>query len=70
MLKNYGNYEELSPIQELISLSEDAPPIRIPANIAGGQDPRSFLNYLIQRRILRVGDQFILYDPNTNNTLY
>tara|TARA_R100000482_G_scaffold24277_1_gene7219 strand:- start:3243 stop:3860 length:618 start_codon:yes stop_codon:yes gene_type:complete len=69
MLKNYASYEELAPIQELISVSEDAPPIRIPANVLGGQDPRDFLNYLIQKRILRVGDQFILYDPTTNNTI-
>ena len=69
MLRNYASYEELAPIQELISVSEDAPPIRIPANVLAGQDPRDFLNYLIQKRILRVGDQFILYDPTTNDTI-
>jgi len=76
MLKNYGSYEELAPIQELISLSEDAPPVRVPADmtvgfIGGSQftNQTKFLNYLIQKRILRVGDEFILYDPNTNKTL-
>ena len=69
MLKNYGSYEELAPIQELISLSEDAPPVRVPANLQPFTNQTKFLNYLIQKRILRVGDEFILYDPNTNKTL-
>ena len=69
MLKNYGSYEELAPIQELISLSEDAPPVRVPANLQPGQDEKAFLNYLIQRRILRIGDEFILFDPYTNDIL-
>ena len=69
MLKNYGSYEELAPIQELISLSEDAPPVRVPANLQPGQDPQDFLKVLIQRKILRVGDEFILFDPYTNDIL-
>lgn len=69
LVKNYPNFEELAPIQELISLSEAAPPVRVPANMAGGQDQEQFLKTLLQMGILKIGDRFILYDPFTEKVI-
>ena len=76
MLENYASYEELAPIQELISVSEGAPAIRIPnINIMikdskGISTQVTFLDYLIQKRVLRSGDDFVIYDQNTGKEIY